>query len=1202
MIMACGLFEYNVHANTGDHYISVYPKGYNYSRDVEYGSSTTLELDVYLSEGNSVTSYEWQKLDQETGQYGECISTSSTYQTGPIRTHEQYRCTVTDLYGNTDYSIFDVWVENDLGIESYSNDIFVNEGDSTTLTINVNDANKNSVTYAWYVDETPIAEETSNSCTVNNISTYTFVKCYITDRYNNKNCVQYYIHVNNDIGIPRYDYHYIYLTPEEIKDPYTVTLNPDKENTIVSYTWYNNGDLINAATGKSCTLNITKNLTLRCTILDQYNNHFESIYYISIKNDFGISDEEKWQRINVNPGDDQILTINIDEEKTGQLTYTWYQDDQEIEGAASSSYTIENISASTSLRCEIHDQYGNYEIISYEIKVINDLGINEDDMYQTIYVSPHDTKTFTVNVNEANKVLVTYQWYKDEEPLTNETSDSYTYANIDKSTTIYCRITDQYNNTISVEYEIRVKNDLGLETNYYSYSVNPGDNLTLSVPINDSMKNQVEFTWSNNWETIENASSDSYTLNNIQNTANIQCKITDQYNNITFIYFYITIKSNWTLTSNGESIYAGSYATISIPVAYNGSTNLTVTANNIATENIHFTWYRRSNDYTDDLIEEYDNQTCIPLSNLTCSQSYYVQATDQYNNTATFSFNIEVNDLQISFYNGEDESYNFGETVTLSVTASAIDPTGITYTWYENDTDSEPIQNGTNSTYTITNVQKTENYYCVVQDSYGNRKTAWFIVCVNALSLEYEDTVYADESGNAQLTVTATSLSGSSLTYQWYDYSENKITGATSATYTITGQETSRNYYCAVTDEYGNMKTACIRVVVHPFTINYTPLVQANSNGEATLSVTTVPASDNYKYQWYSDYDGSYETIINGATSNSYTVKVDDFASYSCRVIDSYNNEHWAFFEVYNGDIQAESSDIATATPITAGQKILVYVADNSQTYIKFTPTETGTYKIYATSPYDTYASLLDATGEEIVSNDDGGDDSNFMISRELTANTVYYLKVREYENGYCLLNLHVEKVGGTSTPTNPPKPDNNQTAPATNNPPAVPANTAPANTAPANTAPAAGTALNTGKDKYLVTVAGSEVTYSGSLNKKATSVTIPDTVSINGITYKVTSIAANAFKNNQKIKKIVIGKNVKKIGANAFSGCKSVKSITIKTTQLKANTIGKNAFKKTGSKNYSKVTVKLPGNKKIKKLYKKILIKKGLSKKVKMK
>ena len=30
MIMACGLFEYNVHANTGDHYISVYPKGYNY--------------------------------------------------------------------------------------------------------------------------------------------------------------------------------------------------------------------------------------------------------------------------------------------------------------------------------------------------------------------------------------------------------------------------------------------------------------------------------------------------------------------------------------------------------------------------------------------------------------------------------------------------------------------------------------------------------------------------------------------------------------------------------------------------------------------------------------------------------------------------------------------------------------------------------------------------------------------------------------------------------------------------------------------------------------------------------------------------------------------------------------------------------------------------------------------------------------------
>lgn len=50
-------------------------------------------------------------------------------------------------------------------------------------------------------------------------------------------------------------------------------------------------------------------------------------------------------------------------------------------------------------------------------------------------------------------------------------------------------------------------------------------------------------------------------------------------------------------------------------------------------------------------------------------------------------------------------------------------------------------------------------------------------------------------------------------------------------------------------------------------------------------------------------------------------------------------------------------------------------------------------------------------------------------------------------------------------------------------------------------------------------------VAYVKSTNKSAKSITIPDTVEIKGITYKVTSVSANAFANNKKVTKVTVGK-----------------------------------------------------------------------------
>ena len=62
-------------------------------------------------------------------------------------------------------------------------------------------------------------------------------------------------------------------------------------------------------------------------------------------------------------------------------------------------------------------------------------------------------------------------------------------------------------------------------------------------------------------------------------------------------------------------------------------------------------------------------------------------------------------------------------------------------------------------------------------------------------------------------------------------------------------------------------------------------------------------------------------------------------------------------------------------------------------------------------------------------------------------------------------------------------------------------------------------------------------------------SFTIPENVTYNGVTYKVTEIAPGAFENNVNISEITISGTISKIGANAFKGCSNLKTITVYAT-----------------------------------------------------
>lgn len=152
---------------------------------------------------------------------------------------------------------------------------------------------------------------------------------------------------------------------------------------------------------------------------------------------------------------------------------------------------------------------------------------------------------------------------------------------------------------------------------------------------------------------------------------------------------------------------------------------------------------------------------------------------------------------------------------------------------------------------------------------------------------------------------------------------------------------------------------------------------------------------------------------------------------------------------------------------------------------------------------------------------------------------------------------------------------------------------------APVVSVPAKGTRISDKKAVYTVSKAGKSggtVTYTKPVKRNATSVSIPDTVRISGITYKVTAIAANAFKNCKNLKKITIGKHISKIGAKAFYNCNRLAKITVKTKNLTGKKVGSKAFQGI----YKKAVMKVPKNKR--KAYKKLLRARGCGNKVKFK
>ena len=679
-------------------------------------------------------------------------------------------------------------------------------------------------------------------------------------------------------------------------------------------------------------------------------------------------------------------------------------------------------------------------------------------------------------------------------------------------------------------------------------------------------------------------------------------------------YFSIDLKNtlSWsicTVVFNGQEYFSGSAQLLEIP----RGTELKL--RNLATSTlgkVDFQWYDSHKNPVPD--EQGGKTSTITIKKSTQGEeTYYCKVTDgniekeseiTLGAEDTLDFSTKINGKYNNSSDEEPFTMKKGEKATLSVVdvKTTYDNAKITYQWYEGSEDLLEGENGPN--LTVTKKAGYEEYTCKVSDGNVTHQT-YFVLDIES-GLEWTSYINGkqaerDEDGLLDASIEAetgdkvlmevkaeSSYEDSTLSYQWYKDDE-KIKGATQSSYTATKQAATEyyaeegvndeNYYCKISDGYTSdtcyftlrtKKTLSIKAFINGANTSKLETAAAGEKYVLKADSSSTHKNSNITCKWYQEGEEGWNRVRdesgnmvttpelaitkNGTKREDWKVEVtdgNDIEQMTFSLADTEHCEHkWSI------------DDIEDATCTKDGKKMY------SCEYCYKQKTE-----------------KIPALGHEW---DEGTVTKQPSVTEE-------GIRTYKCKRSGCKETM-TEKIAKLPKPEQPSteKPGTGETKPSGDNKTPV---TSDNNAGTAKQTLKPGTKIVDKKTKAAYKVmADNTVQYTKVTSKKAKTVKVPSTITVNGVKCQVTSIAPKAMKGNKKLTKVVIPASVRTIGAQAFAGCKNLKNITIQTPYLTKKSVGAKAFK--GISN--KAVIKVP--KKQLKAYQKLLKTKGVSKKVKIK
>jgi len=622
-----------------------------------------------------------------------------------------------------------------------------------------------------------------------------------------------------------------------------------------------------------------------------------------------------------------------------------------------------------------------------------------------------------------------------------------------------------------------------------SILTNQTTNLTIVASVKD--KGTLSYQWYSNTSDdnsggseINGATSTSYTTLPLANGT----------------YYYYCVVTNTNLSVNGKKVVtaASDVSTVTVSEVINaqipainthpqnasispGATaTLTIAASVTDGGTVTYQWYSNSSaSNSGGSIISGATSTSYTTPPLSTGTSYYYCAVTNTNNkpaiTGTTVETVESNVVAVTvIFNAQTPTITVpptgtsiyaGQTATLSITATVTDGGTISYRWYGNSSASN--SGGTpldahNDSYTTPPLNATgpHYYYCVVTNTNNSvNGTQEVSVASNAVTITVNPAItalaptitsqptgatYKQGDTPTNLTVSASSNDGGTLSYKWYDNGTTNsntggtlISGATSASYAPPTNVTGTfHYYCEVTNTIASngdngQKTATATSNAATVTVNAivnaappsvgTPTVTPSSvtaGTAATLTVAATPSdSGNLSYQWYksasaTNSGGTAVTDGSGGTTASYTTPTTlaTGSHYYYCVVTNTNNS-------VNGNHTATAtSSVATVTVNAIVNAAAPSVGTPTVTPSSITAGTAATLTVAATASdggnlsYQWYKSASTTnSGGTAVTDGSGGTTASYTTPTTLATGSHYY---------YCVVTNTNNSVNGTKTAT----------------------------------------------------------------------------------------------------------------------------------------------------------------------------------------
>ena len=640
-------------------------------------------MEVRANGDNGEFVYQWYIYDAYFDEYGDFHetrlvegATGASYTSTSVTENRRYLCSVYDQYGSGISVDFNVIVENHLRAEAVQNYITVSPNETAEMIINAS-CDEGSLTYEWIKNEyneeggywyNVSMDSTDATCISDAITELSYFGCYVKDEYGGVELVSFVVSVENHFmaeGVQNS----LTVAPNEQGE---MVINASCDNGDLTYQWYKGG------------------------------------YY---------DENENWH------------------------------EDKLIENAIGPSCVSEPATQCTHYFCRVEDQYKNADIVNFYISVDNQF--IAEAVQSDFFISPNSTVQMEVNASCGIGSLI-YQWYKngyydetgswhDPQMIEGATGAAYTSEAVDGYTRYYCHVQDEYGNGQEIWFSILIENHLTAEAVQGDLIVAP--NSTATMKVNASCDSgTIMYQWykegasyydeSGNYHDnslIEGATGDTYISDPITMRGTYYCAVNDLYGENTIVYFHVSVDNHLTAETTISDLV----------INPNGTATLEVQAS-CDEGALHYEWYMNddSEHWLDFKCIEGENSSTYTTSSLTKFTRYYCYVRDEFGNSEDVQFSVHIENHLWAKAVRENITASLNEAAVMEVNASC-DTGSLTYQWYMsghydelwNWHDTQKIEGATEATYTSEAIIRFTQYYCYIQDEYGNRVSVWFYVC-----------------------------------------------------------------------------------------------------------------------------------------------------------------------------------------------------------------------------------------------------------------------------------------------------------------------------------------------------------------------------------------------------------------------------------------------------------------------------------------